>query len=274
MDEQPTGIIQELIEQIRENRLYKIIAILFAVSLIIIIVGIVKSNLKSLKAPAPTTEVTTEENTSDDSSKNTTESVGTEEQTTEPATEPKLTASEAETIAQTVFNKAYNVLKGDAGFANWDYSGKIKYDGVDVNAYSVNMDSLKPYFTEKCLKFIGSRFTDTPDADKAVDVYGNKGSYYIFADGNSHASSFSNTIFGMKDHEKAELAVLFADDDMILAKNNMYYYGIYESEDTIERVEYIILVKEDDEWKIDMFEDFSSTVNTLDKAEQTTNSAD
>ncbi len=253
VDIEPTSLsilLDKLKEKITERPLYTVGAVFVTLLVLIIvisaIVGSLKKGIVEPQEPTEPTEITTE-------------AVVTEAPT-EATTEYVLGIDEAQRIATKVFSNAYTVIDGGNSFANWDFAGEITYKGYGVKAYSVNIGMLKPYFTQKALDFIGTHFTDTPEPEKAQDIYGNTGTYYIFANGKSRASSFSNTLFSTVDHKKQDLTVIFADNERIVATVPTGNYGSEEKD----AVEYIVFALEDTEWKIDSFEDFSQTVNTLD----------
>lgn len=159
-----------------------------------------------------------------------------------------MTEEAALNIVNDIYSKAYDIIKEGVGLTGTN-TVKIKVGNegtvggdVDVSAYMLNFSEIQEYLTDRAINYIKTEFTDTP--------YGIDDNYYVFETNNKYSyidkNEFTNTIFGVTDQSKRSFKVEAFNDDMIVAISNKSSYFKLD--------EYIILKKENNVWKIDMFE--------------------
>ena len=166
-------------------------------------------------------------------------------------TNSSVDVSSITTEIQSVYDKAYDTINSELGFANYDILnikvGDEKNVGgvIDAKARKIDFKNLEPYFTDRAISFMKVYFTDTS--------YGHKdGNYYIYFEENIYSNDtkkeIGNTVFGTTDQSKRTLKVKFYNDDMVVA--------VSEKTSFIQLDEYVVFKKVNNTWKIDMFEEF------------------
>lgn len=160
-------------------------------------------------------------------------------------------ATTIEKTIQNIYNEAYDAINEGSGIINLNaVEIQIGKEGTvggisTIKAYKLDFSEITQYFTERGLNFIKTYFTDTP--------YGHTdGNYYIYVTENERSynkKGFMNTIFGVTDQGTRNLSVISSSEDTATAVSNSesYYKGFDE---------YIVFKKVNEQWKIDMFEEF------------------
>lgn len=148
---------------------------------------------------------------------------------------------------QKIYSDAYDSMQKVNNYEKTviEVGEKGTFGGVVVlEAYKMNFDVIEKYFTDRAINIFKVYYTDTS--------YGHKdGSYYIFYEENERSNvkkEFDHTIFGTTDQSKRKLQLVIYDDNMVVAKSSKSSF--------IDEDEYIIFKNINNQWKIDMVEEF------------------
>ena len=148
---------------------------------------------------------------------------------------------------QKVYDDAYSAVNkvNDYNIVSIQVGEEGTVGGVEtLKAYKMNFSLIEKYFTDRAMNIIKVYYTDTP--------YGHKdGNYYIFAEETKRSydkKEFDHTIFGTTDQSKRTLKLIYSNESEALA--------VSEKSSFLGENEYVYFKKVNNEWKIDMFEEF------------------
>ena len=147
-----------------------------------------------------------------------------------------MTIEETKTIAQDLYSKVYGLISEGTGLHDGN-AKKISANGKEVEAYKLDFSKVESYFTDSAMRNL-RRYSDYMNGEAYYRTLNNTFS-------STNVLDFMYTIFGVTDQGVRNLEIKSFNDNIIVAKS-IKEGKMFEK--------YIIFVKENDSWKIDMFE--------------------
>lgn len=159
------------------------------------------------------------------------------------STQENITNSDVEKIAKNTYETAYNLLHDES--SGVITAGEYNINGEQKFGYKVDISKLESVFSKKVIYEMKSQLLEV------------NGEFYDFSTTPSFYENLDlSTIFGSTDQSIRPLTVKYYTDDLIIAEGQL----ISTVEDDIifghldEYPLYIIFVKDNDNWLIDLYE--------------------